>query len=338
MKKKIIIAASVAALVSLGITGAFFFRNKINLKKTESDRAARMASAPVDVLEQKNAPVTEEDAVGGEAETTTRAAASPAVARNQRGKDFFAEDKRVADREGDLGKIFSPGAGQAGPVHERRLEYNIHAAYRIESIKAARAFFNQWIPRYGFLMSESAAGDHNGYMTLRVRVRSANLYAALNDLDTIGALTSENISVIDHTENGIYQQMLAAREEIRNRRRALANANTGTGSKNWEATENLLSQSEDKQLQTRMEEWRIADRTGWATLQITLSLPATTAPAPVEVPEFRNAFVGLLNVLLQLIYALIYIVPLVAIGYLGYRGILRVMPSLRRLLPSRASA
>lgn len=167
-------------------------------------------------------------------------------------------------------------------------------------------------------------------MTLSVRVRSSNLYAALNDLDAIGALTSENITVYDHTENSVYQQMLAAREEIRNRRRSLANAKTDTGSKNWEATENLLSQSEDKQLQARMEEWRIGDRTGWATLKITLSLPVVVAPAPVEVPEFRNAFVGLLNLLLQLVYALIYIVPLVAIGYLAYRGALRIAPGLRR--------
>jgi hypothetical protein len=120
--------------------------------------------------------------------------------------------------------------------------------------------------------------------------------------------------------------MLAAREEIRKNRRSAAASQALVNSKNWEVTENLLSQSEDKQLQTRMEEWRIGDRTGWATLQITLSLPVTAVPAPVEVPEFRNAFVGLLNVMLQLIYALIYIVPLVAIGYLGYRGILRLAP------------
>lgn len=324
MKKKIIIAASVAALVSLGITGAFFFRNKINLKKAESGGAARMASAPIDVLEQKNARATDEESIGGESDTKTRAAASPSVTQNHRNKDFFA------DRDGDLGKIFSPAIGQGGPIHERRLEYNINAAYRIESLKSARAFFNQWIPRYGFLVNESAAGDQNGYMTLRVRIRSANLYAALNDLDAIGALTSESISVIDHTENGVYQQMLAAREEIRKNRRSAAASQALVNSKNWEVTENLLSQSEDKQLQTRMEEWRIGDRTGWATLQITLSLPVTAVPAPVEVPEFRNAFVGLLNVMLQLIYALIYIVPLVAIGYLGYRGILRLAPGLRR--------
>lgn len=332
MKKKIIIAASVAALVGLGITGAFLNRNKIHLKKADG-RASRMESSAVEEMELKNATATEDGVFGGESNTKTRAAASPAVAQNHRSKDFFSEDKRVADRDGDLGRIFSPAIGQGGPIHERRLEYNINATYRIESLKSARAFFNQWIPRYGFLLNESAAGDHNGYMSLRVRVRSANLYAALNDLDAIGALTSENISVTDHTENGVYQQMLTMREEIRNRRRALANANTSTGSKNWEATENLLSQSEDKQLQARMEEWRIADRTGWATLQITLALPVTTTPAPVEVPEFRNAFVGLLNLLLQLVYALIYIVPLAAIGYLGYRGASRLAPKFRRLLP-----
>ena len=109
-------------------------------------------------------------------------------------------------------------------------------------------------------------------------------------------------------------------------------ANTSTGSKNWEATENLLSVSEDKQLATRMEEWRVGDRIGWATLTITLSLPATPYVAPVEVPHFRNAFVGLLNVLLQLVYLGIYLIPIGIVAWLIWRASLKVFPVLRRNL------
>ncbi len=329
MKKKIIIAAASVAFVGLGITAAFFIKNRSVFKKTE----ARSPAKPMDITldeREENRPAAEIDAIGGEFAAKTRAAASEQ--KNQDKDRFYSENNKIKDADVHLGKVFTPVVNG-----ERKLEYNIAVNYQIDALKPARAFFNQWIPRYGFLLNESASGQHNGYMTLRVRVRSSNLYAALNDLDAIGALASENITVTDHTENAVHQQMLAAREDIRNRRRTAANANTGTGSKNWEATENLLSQSEDKQLATRMEEWRIADRTGWATLQITLSLPAIAAPAPVEVPEFRNAFVGLLNVLLQLVYALIYIVPLLLIGYLVYRGVVRVLPAIRRTFSGGAA-
>jgi Domain of unknown function (DUF4349) len=329
MKKKIIIATASVAFICLGITGAFFIKNRASFKKIEG----RSPSKPVDIIageREENRPAAEMDAMDGEFASKTRAAA-PDLKNHDKDR-FFSENRKIADAEVNLGKIFTPVVNG-----ERRLEYNIAVNYQIDALKPARAFFNQWIPRYGFLLSESASGQHNGYMTLRVRVRSSNLYAALNDLDAIGALTSENITVMDHTENSVHQQMLAAREEIRKSRRTTANANTGTGSKNWEATENLLSQSEDKQLASRMEEWRIGDRTGWATLQITLSLPVVATPAPVEVPEFRNAFVGLLNVLLQLVYAMIYIVPLLLVGYAAYRGILRVLPAIRRTFSGGAA-
>lgn len=250
--------------------------------------------------------------------------------------DGRASGERPTDADAkpaaNLGRVFMPAAG-----NERKLEYNVSLNYQISELKPARAFFNQWIPRYGFLLSETAAGDSHGYMSLRVRIRSANLYAALNDLDQIGRLSSENIAVTDHTENAVYQQFLAAREEIRNRRRSIANAQTGTGSKNWEATENLLSQSEDRQLATRMEDWRINDRVGWATLNITLSLPPVPPVTTVEVPHFRNAFVGVLNVLLQLLYVAIYIVPLIVLGYAVYRLVLRLRTTLRNWSASRSA-
>ena len=333
MKKKILMAASAVAFVCLAITTVFFVRNRLNFKRTESATPAKpQAAAHLDEMEE-NAPHLR-DALGGETDTKTlRQAAAPGYfAKNENKKQTENDITRSKDPAADLGRVFIPSAASEGTAG-RRLEYNIAVSYQIELLKPARAFFNQWIPRYGFLISESAAGHQNGYMSLQVRIRSSQLYAALTDLDAIGALTSENITVTDHTENSVYQQILAAREEIRNRRRTLANANTGTGAKNWEATENLLSQSEDKQLQTRIEEWRIGDRTGWATLHITVALPVTTTVAPVEVPEFRNAFVGLLNVLLQLLYALIYLIPLAALAYAVYRISLRFSPALRRLLP-----
>lgn len=327
MKKKILIAAAVVAALAIALPLALrlnkssehdFFSTKQKTENKKEAAAGYLAQAEKD------------------ADTVT---ASPAAAPGRgRVADGEAETRSAGEAlhdgrdrqpsEANLGKIFAPATGS-----ERKLEYNLAVNYQIENLKSARAFFNQWVPRYGFLLNETASGDNNGYMTLRVRIRSNNLYAALNDLDAIGKLTTENISVHDHTENAVYQQMLAAREDIRNRRRAIANANTSTASANWQASENLLSQSEDKQLATRMEEWRINDRIGWATLSITLSLPATPYVAPVEVPHFRNAFVGLLNLLLQLVYLGIYLIPLGLAAWLVWRTSLKVIPALRKMAP-----
>ena len=315
MKKKYIYLAAAVGVVAIAAV----------LINRSSTRLLLHRQSEFNKLEAAASEFEEETA--GESRTQLSGSAAAPAANARRTKDALIHQEGHNEVLA-MGSVYKP-AQQT----DRRLEYQVNLNYQINDLKGARAFFNQWIPRYGFLISESAAGHQNGYMSLQVRIRSSQLYAALTDLDAIGALTSENITVTDHTENSVYQQMLAAREEIRNRRRTLANANTGTGAKNWEVTENLLSQSEDKQLQTRIEEWRIGDRTGWATLHITLALPVTATVAPVEVPEFRNAFVGLLNVLLQLLYALIYLIPLTALGYTVYRISLRLSPALRRLLP-----
>jgi hypothetical protein len=234
-----------------------------------------------------------------------------------------------------LGKVFAPTAGS-----ERKLEYNISANYRVDKLKTARAVFNQWIPRYGFLLHESASASGSGHFNLQVRIRSSQLYAALQDLDAIGDLTSENISAIDHTENAFRQRLIAAREELRRKRRANANLQTGTAVKSWQATETLLSSSEDKLLATELEDWKIQDRVSWATVNINLTLPVSSATTPVAIPHFRNAFIGLLNVILQLLYISIYAIPLLLLTYLTYRIMrLRILPAVRRWVsPSQTPA
>ncbi|GAB4423096.1 MAG: hypothetical protein OHK0011_02800 [Turneriella sp.] len=94
----------------------------------------------------------------------------------------------------------------------------------------------------------------------------------------------------------------------------------GAQSKNWQADENLLAASEEKDLQNRMEEWRIIDRTAWATVNISLAMPAIPQTVRIDVPHFRNAFVGVLNVLLQVLYLAVYLLPLGTVAWLLWRG------------------
>ena len=128
----------------------------------------------------------------------------------------------------------------------------------------------------------------------------------------------------DHTEAAVVRSLSAAREEFRLRRRNAAVQQGGSQSKNWQAAENLLAASEDKDLQNRIEEWRINDRTAWATVNISMVMPVVAQSAMIDVPHFRNAFVGVLNVLLQLLYLLIYLIPVSILGWLGWRGFRRL--------------
>lgn len=273
------------------------------------------------------------------APTEESRAASPAgVAQEKSATGLrYAENDLLKSKAADhadsiaFGPVFKPPA-----VAERKLEYSANLNYQINDLKAARAFFNQWIPRYGFLLSETASGQGNGYLALQVKVRSSQLYAALSELDAIGTLTSEHITVTDHTENAVYRQMQAAREEIRLRRRSNAAQQTGTGSRNWQAAETLLAASEDKELETRMDEWRINDRVSWATISVNLSMLVVTRTANIDVPHFRNAFIGVLNVLLQLLYLAIYVVPIGIIAWLVWRASLKIVAALRKTATPRA--
>lgn len=268
--------------------------------------------------ERSSQPVAQEKKSAGfsEAEEHPAGAGKAAPPLSYREKtDRSAGDAEVTP----IGPSFKPVAST-----ERRLEYSVNLSYQITDLRNARAFFNQWIPRYGFLLSERASGLEGGYLSLQVKIRSAQLYQALSELDSIGILVSEQISVTDHTEAGVLRRLTAAREELRLRRRSLSLQRAGAQSKNWQAAENLLAASEDKEVQNRIDEWRINDRTAWATVTIALAMPVLRQTATIQVPHFRNAFVGVLNVLLQALYLSIYLIPLVLVAWLLWRGVQRI--------------
>ncbi|MBV6493895.1 MAG: hypothetical protein LDLANPLL_01919 [Turneriella sp.] len=257
---------------------------------------------------------------------THESAPTPVIAPERESRPKFADKIKNNDVEPlveqkaghaetiPLGPIFKPAS-----IDERNLEYTANLTYQINDLKTARTFFSQWIPRYGFLVSETTSGYGNGYLSIQVKVRSSQLYTALTELDSIGTLATEQITAVDHTGNFVFRQLQAAREEIRLRRRAQARNETGTQSRNWQITESLLSSSEDKDLQLRMEEWRLNDRVKWATISLKLQTPAATHTAPIEVPHFRNAFIGILNILLQVLYVCIYLIPLLLIAWGGLK-------------------
>jgi len=312
MIKKILLGVGVGAML---ITTAFILtRNSENFRRSKLTDFSKSETVATE---------SDEESVR---ETRAPAAGAPANLTDRLESKTINQRKNQPDLV-PMGSVFKPAA-----TPERRLEYQANLTYQAADLKAARAFFNQWVPRYGFLQSESASAHGDGYLTLSARVRSANLYAALAELDAIGTLANENITVIDHTENAVYQQMVADREQIRLRRRAAAASQNAATSRNWQAAESLLAASEDTQLQNKIAEWRVNDRVAWATITVQLSLPVVPKPAAVEVPLFQNAFVGVLNLLLQLLYLAIYLVPMAALIWLGWRAALKAIPLARNIM------
>ncbi|PJZ53504.1 DUF4349 domain-containing protein [Leptospira adleri] len=227
--------------------------------------------------------------------------------------------KDTFDKTDDqLGKVFAPISAST----ERLLEYNIQLSYTCTDLVKTRKELLDYIAKYGYLESSSAINSKTPYMSVRMHVRSAKLYEALLDLDKLGVLISEDISTIDHTEGMVWQKRKTTREKIRLSRRNNANQQIGAASKNWEVIEESIERSEDELDLAEQETWKIKDRVSWATIAVNFGTPAP--PDAIEVPEYRNAFVGILNAFLQLSYYLLWILPfaIIASVLVYYGGIL----------------
>ncbi|MBM9500178.1 DUF4349 domain-containing protein [Leptospira sp. 201903071] len=227
--------------------------------------------------------------------------------------------KNSFDKTDDqLGKIFAP----IGLTTERLLEYNIQLSYECKDLVKTRKELLDYIAKYGYLESSSAINSRTPFMSVKMHVRTAKLYEALLDLDKLGVLISEDISTIDHTEGMVWQKRKTTREKIRLSRRNNANQQIGAASKNWEVIEESIERSEDELDLAEQETWKIKDRVSWATISVSFGTP--TPPDAIQVPEYKNALVGILNAFLQLSYYLLWIFPfaLIASVLVYYGGVL----------------
>ena len=97
------------------------------------------------------------------------------------------------------------------------------------------------------------------------------------------------------------------REELRMARRSRVSG-IAPAARNWREREEALSRSEDGLDEAEHARWRIKDKTAWA--RITISLQGPELPARVKVPDYSRALVGLVNMLLELGYVLLWLLPL----------------------------
>jgi len=196
---------------------------------------------------------------------------------------------------------------------DRLLEYNIQLTYRTTEFLVSRKKLLEITAKYGFIKSNNTSTWHTqSSLNSELHIRTNDLYNALLDLDSLGDLVSENISVSDHTPAMTRKQIQIKRENLRIARRNRASGKIGAAAKNWSQIEESLAESEDSLDEATYERWELNDRVAWAKFKITVLGPEY--PKEVDVPVYRNAFVTLLNGLLELLYLLILLSPFLIIG------------------------
>ncbi|TGM73375.1 DUF4349 domain-containing protein [Leptospira mtsangambouensis] len=246
-------------------------------------------------------------------------------------KKLAASSSRVDDGieqpsvENQLGQVFIPIQNST----ERLLEYQVQLSYQTQDLIKTRKDILGFITKYGYIESSSAVNTDSPYMSLRIHIRSEKLYEALIELDTYGVLLSEDISTVDHTEGMVWQKVKSNREKIRLTRRSNANNQTSANSKNWEAIEEAITDSENNLDNAEHEIWKIKDKVKWATLSIQFSSPIPSDK--IQVPTYKNAFVGILNVFLELTYYLIWMIPFLILAAILYLPLKKVYVSFKKI-------
>lgn len=201
-------------------------------------------------------------------------------------------------------------------ARDRLLEYQIFLTFSSEDPLKSRSDLYAIVSKYGYLTSANTDSDPRLIVNARFRVKVEDLHRVIDELKTLGRLENEAISLTDHTEQMVWQARVARRETIRSARRARAPETAKT----WAQKESLIAASEDARDQAEHEQWKIRDRVAWANFSVDLRGPES--PREIEVPRFGNAFTGMLNLLLLLLYGMIYLAPFLALvlgGVYGYR-------------------
>lgn len=209
----------------------------------------------------------------------------------------------LADR--DLGGV---AGGALSIPDDRLLEYSITLTYRTEAYREARQSLLQLAAKHGHVVSSYASTDPNWSMNTTMRIRVAEMYTVLKELDQLGALESEQINSTDHTEGMVLAERQYRRERVRLIRRNSAANRTPAANKTWAQREQLIEQSESRQDAAEHEQWKIQDRVSFAQIEVRLLGP--DVPVQIEVPPYQNAFIILLNLLLEIFYAMIVGAPL----------------------------
>jgi hypothetical protein len=197
----------------------------------------------------------------------------------------------------------------------RLLEYRVELTYESKDLGQSRRRLLAVAGKFGFINKSHASVDDGSPVSVsEIFVKADRLYEALQDFDATGVLVTENMTVTDLTEEMLLRERSVKREQLRIARRNVAAAQIAPGAKNWNDIENSLAQSEDRLDASEHAKWKIRDRVAWALVRVTIKVPEL--PERITVPRYTDALIGMVNLLLKLMYAIVYMLPLAAIAAL----------------------
>lgn len=198
---------------------------------------------------------------------------------------------------------------------DRLLEYTVQLEFESTDFDSTRIQLYQLAGEYGFLQSGYDRFEKKKSLHASIWVRRDKLYDFLRVANDLGKLRSEEIRTTDLTYENYQKEVVLAREAIRGSRRARALGQTDT--KTYAERERLLSDSENREDNAKMEKWQIQDRVTWAKINIQVIDPRTETE--IAIPDFANVFYDFVSAFLYLLYIGIYLLPIGLLGWIIWK-------------------
>ena len=221
----------------------------------------------------------------------------------------FAKEKKIEQNKNAAESIDSNFIGDFDLADQRYLEYKVTLVYDSRNVLGSRKDLLSLVKKYGFLKTSSTSiYGNNSYFNTEIVVKSDDLIKALQDFYLLGKLKSENLEVIDHTPDLVKNSIDRERAQTRIERRLKYTGKVSTQSRNFTDIESSLASSEDNIDAAKFQKWLLEDRVKWATVNIRIDGPVEKRA--IDVPDYKEALIVLLEFSLKLGYVMIVLVPL----------------------------
>ena len=274
----------------------------------ESSELAFLDERDTDEVESPAVEEVSDSFAGDDRNISTKSELSVVSGNDMKNKKSLEREKTK------LGQIYFDG--KRVPFG-KLLEFQVQLNFEVINFVDARKKLFKMIDKYGYIDHSAASANNDTHMNTSFYVRSSQLNKFLIEVEKVGKLVFEEIHAIDHTANHAWQKTLIRREGIRGKRKQ--NALKGSPSrKNWQDREDSLSGSEDNLDKAQHEKWKIMQRIEWARVEVSMLAPPKVKS--IDTPAFRDTFVNLVSILLSILNALIYILPVTLVGWLIYRS------------------
>ncbi len=239
-----------------------------------------------------------------------KSAADSMVLSKQEEDKEAPEEAEKKDENYSLQYAFVPRT-DSNMLKGRYLEYSISLYYRTAYFDKSRSGLLRLIEKYGFIVSENASEGQTMSMNIQANIKSGNLYDMIDELGKMGSLVSESISAADHTGERVWDSIKSERERARIERKNRVIEGVPGVKRTWEDIEASLEASEDAVDQAVYRDWTINDLVSWAKFNITLEGPKK--PDGINMPDFRNAGIAMINILIGFSYYLVIVSPFIVI-------------------------